>query len=292
MKRRNFLGYSFLFIAGCTAIRKSKGQLSNIPMKTIRFAVTDVAGSEALKKNYGAFRTALAEVLETEVELFPVASFTEAASALQLHQVDLVLAGPSEYVIVRARTNAVPVIALTRPNLRSVIAVRAGSGIKSIVDLKGKTMEVGRVGSTSGYLGPIALLIEAGLDPQSDVELFISPEFNLENLKTGKVDAWGRGTHRYKSALENGNSPESDYLAIAESPPLPNDIFVADSQVDAETVEYIRSRMLENKDKLMDAMKSAQNFKFKDSTLAPVNDHEYDTIRAVYEAMGEGDLVK
>ncbi|NES07226.1 MAG: PhnD/SsuA/transferrin family substrate-binding protein [Okeania sp. SIO2F4] len=154
MLRRYFLWYFILFVAGCTAATNNQRSNNNSLLKDqdkLLFAVSDVQGLEELQGDYGQFRTAWEEVLETKIEFFPVDNFLEVATALQLALVDLVLAGPSEYTLVRARTNSMPIVALTGPNYRAAIAVRGDSGLKSLADLKGKTIELGNVGSTGSY---------------------------------------------------------------------------------------------------------------------------------------------
>ncbi|WP_293090284.1 hypothetical protein [Okeania sp. SIO3B5] len=39
--------------------------------------------------------------MATKIEFFPLESLAMAAATLQLNQVDLLLAGPSEYVVIR-----------------------------------------------------------------------------------------------------------------------------------------------------------------------------------------------
>lgn len=298
MFRRHFLGYFLLFAAGCTAAKNNNHSSSHNSFlkekQKLRFAVSDVRGLAELQRDYGSFRTALEEVLETKIEFFPVDNVVEVAAALQLALVDLVLAGPSEYVIVRARTNAMPIVALTRPNYRAVIAVRANSDIKSLADLKGRTIELGEIGITGNYIGQIKILIDAGLNPQSDVKIINSQEYSLKALKSGEVDAWGRVLHRYEQTLKQEGASESDYPLLASGIQLPNDVFVASSQLELDLVTEIRDRMLENKDKLLQAILSVPAFasKFKDSTLAPANDSDYDMIREVYKAMGEDNFIK
>ncbi|WP_293139214.1 PhnD/SsuA/transferrin family substrate-binding protein [Okeania sp. SIO3I5] len=191
MKRRNFIGYTLLFITSCSATTNNNttsSQITNKP-EILRFAVTDVVGEEKLS-DYEQFRALLEEVLATKIEFFPVESYVAATAALQLNQVDLVLAGPSEYVVINARTNAIPLIAVTRPNYHSVIVVSADSPIKSVAELKGKTIAMSYTGSTGGHLGVTKLLMEAGLDPKSDLEiLMLGDDASLESFKQGKVDA-------------------------------------------------------------------------------------------------------
>ncbi|MEO0355351.1 MAG: PhnD/SsuA/transferrin family substrate-binding protein, partial [Cyanobacteria bacterium P01_A01_bin.3] len=70
---------------------------------TLRFAVTDVVGLEELQRDFGPFKAALEDVTGKPVEFFPVADRAAAAVALQTDAVDVVLAGPAEYVVLRAR---------------------------------------------------------------------------------------------------------------------------------------------------------------------------------------------
>ncbi len=297
MLRRHFFWYLLLFVSSCTATTNNQRSNNNSLLKEkdkLLFAVSDVQGLEELQRDYGAFRTALEEVLQTKIEFFPVDNLVEATTVLQLGQVDLVLVGPSEYVIVRARTNAVPIVALTRHNYFAAIVVRQDSDIKSLADLKGKTIELGKVGITGSYLGQIKMMIDAGLNPKSDLKILSSKDYHLKALKNREVDAWGRTLHRYESGLQQEDISERDYLLLAKSKPLPNDVFIASSKLEPILVDEIRERMLENQDKLLQAILSVPSFtsKFKDGTLAPANDRDYDMIRKVYKAMGEDDFLR
>lgn len=298
MFRRHFLGYFLLFVASCTAARSDLySNSTNSPIgekEKLRFAVSDVRGLEALQRDYDPFRNSLEEVLETKIEFFPVENFVEVAAALQLALVDLVLAGPSEYAIVRARTNAMPIVTLIRPNYRAAIAVRADSDIQSLADLKGKTIELGKVGVTGSYIGQIKMLMDAGLNPQSDVKIISSKEYDLAALKNGEVDAWGRTLHRYEKALKAEGVSQKDYSLLEKSTQLPNDVFIGSSQLGPVLVAEIRAQMLKNQDTLVQALLSVPAFatKFKGATLAPANDRDYDMIRQVYKAMGEENFIR
>ncbi|MGK7901920.1 MAG: PhnD/SsuA/transferrin family substrate-binding protein [Hormoscilla sp.] len=298
MLRRNFLWYFLLFVAGCTAATPNLHSSSdNSPLKQkekLRFAVSDVQGMADLQRYYGAFRTALEEVLETKIEFVPVDNFVAATASLHLNLVDIVLAGPAEYIILKARTSAETIVALTRPHYRSVIVVRADSNIKSLADLKGKRIELGKLGTGGSYVGQIKMLMDAGLNPQSDVNIVNSKEYHLKALKNGEVDAWGRTLHRYEKALQQEGASERDYPILVKSPPLPSDVFVASSQLEPLLVAEIRDRMLENQDRLLQAILSVpwHRSKFKGATLAAANDRDYDMIRDVYKAMGEDNFIK
>lgn len=299
MNRRNFIWSSLLFLASCTATtnnpRKNSNNFEQIELEKIRLAITDVKGLEQLERDYDSFRLVLEEALATKIEFFPVENYIEAASALQLGLVELVFAGPSEYVVINARTNAVPVIALTRPRYRSTIAVRGDSGITSLAQLKGKTMAITNIGSTASHLGTTKLLIDAGLDPQTDIKFLILEDSTngkkgLEALQKGDADAWGAAIYRYEKYRQERGLSEEELPALATGELLPSDVFVASSKLAPKTVEKIRDRFLKHKEQIMQGIWVADD-KFRGGDLVPANDSDYDLIRQVYRAIGQDDFL-
>lgn len=295
MKRRHFVGLSLLFVASCsTTVDRSNRSFSNLAVsepETLEFAVTDVQGAEDLQQNYQTFGTVLGEVLEKKIELFPVDNYIAAAVALQSGQLKLALIGPSEYVIVRARTNAVPVIAITRPNYHSIILVPANSEIKSAAQLKGKTIAMWKIGATSGHLSPIKILMDAGLNPQSDFKISMLGKKGLQALKKDQVDALGIGMSRYNDLLKIDGLSAKDFRIIATGQPLPSDLFVASSNLPNTLVEKIRVRLVENEDKLIEAILLGKaNDKYQGAKLVPAKDSDYNMIREVYQAIGQGNV--
>lgn len=297
MKRRNLLFYSFMFTAGCVinkqADRKSRLSSTSALPNPLNFAVTDAVGIGELQEYYNPFRLALSEVLGTKIEFFPVDNYFTAAVGLRSHQVDLALAGPSEYVVIKARTNATPIIGIKRVDYYTIMVVYRDSGIKSLTDLKGKTIDFLNNGSTSTHLGGIELLMDAGLNPRSDFKSIMSNNNSLTPLITNRADACSRSPHRYQDALQqDGLSPEN-YPIIAKGKPLPNDVFMVGSHIASNVADKIRNLMLENQTKLLQALGSVEYLatKYKGATLATANDQDYDMIRAVYKAMGQGEFL-
>lgn len=296
MKRRNFLWTSLLIVTGCTtAINTAKDQSSTLTTSSqpekLRFAVSDTKGLEDLQKDYEALRILLEEILEKKVEFFPVESYIAAASALQLNQVDLVFTGPSEYVVMRARTNAVPIVAIERQKYYCVIATRSDSGVQSVAQLKGKTIAMWEVGSTSGHLGPTKLLIDAGLDPKADLKIQLLAKQGLPTLEKGAVAAWGGSVRRYDTFLKSKGLSEKDFPILTKGPTLPSDPFVASSQLDSAFVEQIRQRLLQNQDRVLKAIASADGNKFEGAKMVQVHDTDYNMIRDVYKTIGQGNSV-
>jgi phosphonate transport system substrate-binding protein len=297
MKRRNFLWYSALFAAGCTSgvntANNSSDKSSITAPKNLRFAVTDAIGSEKLQEDFGAFRSTLAEVLGINIEFVSVKNRTEAAPDLLSGQLDIVFAGPSEYVILNARAKAVPIIAINRANYRSIIVVRADSKIKSLAQLKGKTIAMKENGSTSAHIAPTKMLIDAGLNPNTDVKIVMLGSKGVQALKKGTVDAWTISSDTYKTILDTEGLTEKDFSIIATSSLLPGDVFVASNQLASNVVEDVRSRMIEHQEKLIQSLLVAKaNKKYKGATLIPAKDVDYNIIREVYQKIGQGKFIQ
>lgn len=287
MKRRKLIGCAILFMASCSVA------INNLGPEKLRFAVTDVHRIEELERDFGPFRKTLEQVLERKIEFVPVANFTDAIPALRSDRIDLVMAGPAEYVLLNARTKAVPVIAVTRPNYYSVFAVRADSKISSLVQLKGKKIGMWKVGSTAGHLGTTKLLIDAGLNPQSDFEVAMLGKKCMQALKNGEVDACALSIFNYQDLLASEAASARDFPLIAQGGPLPNDVFVANGLLDTDFIAYMRSAMIDNQEKLLESLLATPaNDRFKGGQIVAANDADYNMIREAYQAIGQGELIQ
>ena len=260
--------------------------------ETLRLAVTDLVGLEELQRNFEPFQEQLSEILDTEVELFPVSNRTAAATALSSDRVDVVLTGPAEYVVMRANTDAVPIIGITRPGYYSVIAVQAESEFQEVSDLEGETIAMSDAGSTSGHLGPCLILRNAGLDCQSDVEVLLLGDTDLQAFSNEEAPAWGGAALDLELFTEESeNVSESDYRILKEGDPLPNDVFIASSELSPEYVEQMRTRMRENEGALIDAiLQGSANEKYDGAELVDTQDSDYDRMREAYRAIGVDDF--
>ncbi|WP_323226887.1 phosphate/phosphite/phosphonate ABC transporter substrate-binding protein [Spirulina sp. 06S082] len=297
MKIQNLLIFPLLLVIACSTAKTDSNSTSSEPIAScpekLRFAVTDIPGEERLKDEFGAFQTALGEVLGIPIELFPVSNFVAATPALMFDRVDIVLAGPSEYVLMHSKANAIPFVGITRPGYHTVILGVAGTPIKSVEDLKGKTIGIREEGSTAGHLGVLRLLKEAGFEINKDFNTkIIGDDSGLIELKEGKLDVWADASTRYQRIIGEQNLSESDFSIIAKGEQLPNDILVANPSLGPECIEEMRSRVVENERKLMDAiLVSPANKKYTESKMVPAKDEDYDLIREGYKAIGEKDYL-
>nr|WP_292762330.1 PhnD/SsuA/transferrin family substrate-binding protein [Nostoc sp. NOS(2021)] len=69
---------------------------------------------------------------------------------------------------------------MERTNYHCIIVVRADSKIKLLSQLKGKTIAMRKIGSTSGHIAPIKLLMDAGLNPKTDFKTVMLDDKGVE----------------------------------------------------------------------------------------------------------------
>ena len=254
----------------------------------IRFAVTDIEGMEKLQQEFGPFRDALQTVTGLEIELLPVNSRTAAVEALSADQVDFVLTGPAEYVIIKELTDAKIVTAWQRPEYYAQIVVLADGPIKNIEDLKGKKVAFGAVGSTSQHLGPAQVLSDLGLKHNVDyTSEIISRNVAVEAMINGDIAAVGMNRTHLESVREA--YPEVAFTVLARGRDLPNDILVVRAAVDDAIVQKVKDAFVNEGDTLMKAVITTtdDNKKFVGGFfLTSVNDADYDYVRSMYRTIG------
>jgi phosphonate transport system substrate-binding protein len=160
-----------------------------------------------------------------------------------------------------------------RPAYFSVISVKKGSGIKTLEDLKGKTLSFVDPASTSGHLIPASELISAGLDPDKDLETIYagdhptsalalwndkvdaaaSTEATLVNLaKEGQIDYCGFadglvGADRTQEEIDAvyDACPDGSMVAIKYSNPIPNTPFAVSKDLPESLKQAIKDALLD-----------------------------------------------
>lgn len=257
---------------------------------TLRFAVTDISGLEELQRDFHAFEKQLTEYSGVALKLYPLSNRNVVVEAMRRGQIDLVLAGPAEYVVIKKRVGAVPVVSLVRDSYRSAIIVRSESPAKRILDLKGQKIAFGDIGSTSYHLAPMQILKEAGLDPQKDIQaLHVNKHVAWKALVRGDVAALGFNLDRYKFFLTKDTHVDAkDLRVLQEGKDLPGDVLLASEKVSQQLISKIRAAFVDHGESLLATMlKSERNQKYAGMSFkAAVQDADYDYIRTLYATAG------
>jgi phosphonate transport system substrate-binding protein len=255
--------------------------------ETVRFAVTDIDGLEALQREMGPFKEAFEAASGLKVEFFPVSGRTVAVEAMAADQVDFVLTGPAEYVVFNARLDAQPVVTFKRPDYYSTVVVLDEGPVKTTEDLKGQKISFGEIGSTSQHLGPVDLLAKAGLAYSVDYEaVFLNRNVAVEALIAGDIAGIGLNRNHINSITEK--FPDQKFRVLVKGDQLPDDVLLASGKVAPEVVETVRKTFAEHSDALLAAVTSTEeNAKYIGGAFnAGVTDADYDVVRKMYENIG------
>lgn len=294
MKRRNFLGYGCLFLGGCALAQTSSSDVSsnlNKPSE-LRFAVTDLSGLEELQQDFEPFRATFEEILEIPITFYPVENYSAAAPALLANDLDIVMAGPSEYLILSARAQAEPLVEVSRPNYYSLIVTRSDSGLKNLTDLKGKTIAMKTEGSTAGHIFPMKLLIEAGLDPETDFQIKMLNRDSFDALMAGEVEAWATSQRFYQEYVEDPGLTEQITI-LKRGERLPGDVFVANPSLGSEFIKNLQTQMINHQETLREALAATEaNAKYRDSEIFIAQDNNYDDMRDIYRTIGQESAIQ
>jgi phosphonate transport system substrate-binding protein len=276
------LACAVFLLAACH--RRAEPAAGDSP-KVIRLADTGIEGMEDLSRAYGPFAAELEKLTGVKVEFFPVSNRTAAVTALQFKQVDLILAGPSEYAAIASRLPVRPVVGIERPQYHTVFVVKAGSPVQSLADLKGRRIAMKDPGSTTGHIVPVWMLHRAGLDVDRDVKILLLDGARLEALAAGDVDALGSGVRDYDQLIKRFGP--GSYRIIAQSEAMPNDLILAGSTLSVAFVDKLQEQILAHGQPLMDAiLGSTRRDRYAGSRFVAVQDGDYDVIREGYRILG------
>ncbi len=250
-------------------------------------AVTDVEGLEQLQQEFGAVEAALEESTGLAVELFPVSSRTAAVEAMRSGQVNFVLTGPAEYVVMKELVDPQIVVAWQRPDYYGQIVVLADGDISRAADLEGETVSFGSVGSTSQQLGPAQALADLGLAYGTDYDAqIIRRNVAVEALINGDISAIGMNRGHLEGVREA--YPDVAFRVVARGPDLPNDILVAANDVEESVFDAVREAFLNDGEAMMRAVLMGEdNDKYEGGFfLGTVDDDDYDYVRDMYRTIG------
>ncbi|PLX98482.1 MAG: ABC transporter substrate-binding protein [Desulfuromonas sp.] len=130
------------------------------------------------------------------------------------------------------------------------IISRKGSGIKRIEDLKGKRMVFGPQLAPSGYLAQYDLMLNAGFDPEIDLEYYAIPHGSFKHEKVvygvyfGEYDVAAAPALDLELMARDGRISPDDFNIVAQSEVIPYCTFGAASSIPEEMVSRFRKALL------------------------------------------------
>jgi phosphonate transport system substrate-binding protein len=199
----------------------------------------------------------LAQRLGRPVELRTVDSWEGLAKSLANGETDLALMGPWGYVLANHYSDAQVVSTILyqgKPEYHAVIVTHPGSGLNSMDDLlgakgRGRSFAFGDKGSTSGYLIPLHMFQQRGIDPEKHFArvLYTKHQAIQMQVTAGQIDAGADFNRNRDVMISQGLITAARSKVIWQSAPLPNDAFAVSAVLakDAAFVERLQGALAE-----------------------------------------------
>lgn len=221
----------------------------------LRFVLTPYRPAPELKQAYRPLADRLAAALHQPVELIVADSFGAAADLLVSGRADIGELTPYAFVSGMQRSGGAsgdhlaPLAAdamVGRPGT-GVILVPVTSKVKSLDELKGARFGFVDEFSSTGFLGPWAMLQAKGLNPKTHFSAWSflgSHNAVLEALLKGTVDAGAISRHTLDTLAGDKKLDVSKVRVVVETARMPGDVMCARPDFPAEQREVLEKTLL------------------------------------------------
>jgi phosphonate transport system substrate-binding protein len=199
--------------------------------------------AKELHAKFKPIADAISKKIGKPVEFQVGRDYDDAVKKVGTGKFDFAFLGPTLYIKARDEYKVIPLAMIEnkgKASFQGVIIVQKGSSISSLKDLKGKRFAFGSRGSTLSHVAPLYMLLDAGVKlEQLQLYKFVGSHDNVaQAVATKTFDAGGLMPDVAKKHMDRG------LKVIAQSPELPEHVFVATKTMDAATVEYIQSALI------------------------------------------------
>jgi phosphonate transport system substrate-binding protein len=208
---------------------------SGCPHSPVRFAVEPYDAGPALQKAYVSLTKAIQTNLGCPVKLIISSSYVAEIEAMRGGQLEMGEFGPLGYVLAHQIAKAQPIAAFGDTHGKPVtytsgIWVPKNSPIKTVSQLRGKTIALSSATSTSGALYPVYALVAAGFKCSGvascqgvNIKYAGGHPESMLALVHGTVDAAEVNSQQQSSAEAAHQFKPGDFREIWKSQPIEND---------------------------------------------------------------------
>jgi phosphonate transport system substrate-binding protein len=173
-----------LSLATCLASAQAIFKVTAIPDES----PTELARKAAPLVKY------LESKLGVKVEFTPVSDYAASVEALANKQIDLAWFGGLTFVQANIRSGGkmIPLVQREEDEKFRSVFITSDPTIKTLADLKGKTLSFGSASSTSGHVMPRSFMLDAKVNPDTDLKRVAysgAHDATIAAVAAGKVDA-------------------------------------------------------------------------------------------------------
>ena len=186
-------------------------------------AIPDESPTELTRKAAPLMKY-LEKTLGMKVEFTPVSDYAASVEALANKQVDMAWYGGFTFVQANVRSGgkAVPLVQREEDEKFRSVFITSDPEIKTLADLKGKTVSFGSQSSTSGHLMPRSALLQANIDPDRDFKRVAysgAHDATIAAVAAGKVDAGALNISVWDKFVADKKVDTSKVKVIFTTPP-------------------------------------------------------------------------
>jgi phosphonate transport system substrate-binding protein len=160
-------------VAGCGGQGGTATGTWREQMKQIRIAVRGSEDDPTMAKRWDVYKTYLSKATGLPVKLFESSDYNGSIQALASGQVDMAQIAGGGYANADAQVGKLvaPILTIRQAEgdmgYYSALIVKADSPIRTLADMKGRSLGYVDFNSTSGYLFPRAKMRDQGIEPDS-----------------------------------------------------------------------------------------------------------------------------
>jgi len=254
----------------------------------VRFGITRFLPEVQLVAEHSNLVRYLEDRLQRPVDLRVHEDYIDLAAQLASGKLDLAALTPSSYVRAKRTWPTLRLLATHTTSGGSsyggIIISKAGAGIETLEDLKGKVFCYVSPTSTSGFIYPRAVLRKHGIDPDKAfraTRLTGDHLAALKALESGACDGAAVFAGIFYEAKQHGLSQER-FNVLANTARIPNDAYCAPPDISAKLALELREALLSLKEGSELARRTlAPGGKSRITGFAPIADSDYDEVRRI-----------
>lgn len=226
----------------------AQAQYDGSSAKPLRVVLIPADGGteDGTRKDFQPIFGAITQATGLNFDIKVGQSYSAVVEAMCSGAADIAWYGPASYLQAKARGCA-ELLALAVNKGQSVyysgIFARNEAKIDKVTDLKGKKIALGDVNSTSSFNIPVAMMMQAGVNPSRDagvINMAGSHANVLKALAEGLVDAGGASFDSFEKAVNQKAIDPSQVKVIAKSAPIPYPPLAIHPKVDSRIKAQLR----------------------------------------------------
>jgi phosphonate transport system substrate-binding protein len=204
--------------------------------------IPDAGATQVSVEQKAPLRAYLEKAIGRPVKLIIPTNYNATVEGLGNGSLDIAYLGGLTFVKAHERYGAIPLVQREADRkFHALFITQAGSPIKDLKDLKGKSFAFGDINSTSGHLMPYLAMQKAGIDADKDIKFRYtgSHAATVKAVESGAVDAGACDETVYKEMTQDGKAVAAKLRVLYTTAPFVDYVWAARAGLDKPSQEAI-----------------------------------------------------